>query len=60
MEHALCGLAVAHQSLTYLPRSPATIMLMTVTHELEALRTLLECVLAQLQRRARPSDHRLH
>ncbi|MCE1118742.1 MULTISPECIES: hypothetical protein [Pseudomonas] len=60
MEHALCGLAVAHQSITYLPRSPATIMLMTVMHELDALRTLVECALAQLQRRAHPSEHTLH
>ncbi|MGE7991913.1 hypothetical protein ACQKPE_12850 [Pseudomonas sp. NPDC089554] len=49
MEHALCGLAVSNQSIACLPKSPATIMLRTVSHELDAVHSLLECALERVQ-----------
>ncbi|MDF0730878.1 hypothetical protein P0Y43_09095 [Pseudomonas entomophila] len=60
MEYTLCGLAVANQSITFLPKSPATIMLLSVMHELDAVRSLLECALAQVQLKSRTSPRFLH
>jgi len=59
-EYLLCGLAVAHQAITTLPRSPATIMTMTVMHEMEAVRTLLESAIAQVQLKGRRQVRTLH
>lgn len=60
MEYTLCGLAVANQSITFLPKSPATIMLLSVMHELDAVRSLLECALAQVQLKSRAWPLSLH
>ncbi|MGW7771340.1 hypothetical protein ACTWM0_00135 [Pseudomonas machongensis] len=60
MEYTLCGLAVANQSITFLPKSPATIMLLSVMHELDAVRSLLECALAQVQLKSRTQPLSLH
>ncbi|MGE7991736.1 hypothetical protein ACQKPE_11905 [Pseudomonas sp. NPDC089554] len=57
MEHTLCGLAVANQSVACLPKSPATIMLRTVSHELDAVRSLLECALERVQLKSRSPMH---
>ncbi|MDF9618435.1 hypothetical protein P5705_12330 [Pseudomonas entomophila] len=59
-EYVMCALAVTHQSLTHLPKSPATLVMLTVMHELDATRTLLESALAQLQMSARPPSYTLH
>ncbi|MEN4829411.1 hypothetical protein ABEH27_23245 [Pseudomonas sp. P39-UII1] len=59
-ECLLCGLAVAHQAITTLPKSPATIMTMTVMHEMEAVRTLLESAIAQVQLKGRRQVRTLH
>ncbi|MCE1117339.1 MULTISPECIES: hypothetical protein [Pseudomonas] len=42
-------LAVALHAFSTLPKSPATMMLLTVVHELDATRSLLESALAQVQ-----------
>ncbi|QVM93739.1 hypothetical protein JYG34_12260 [Pseudomonas entomophila] len=59
-EYVMCALTVTHQSLTHLPKSPATLVMLTVMHELDATRTLLESALAQLQMSARPPSYTLH
>ncbi|MFJ2981998.1 MULTISPECIES: hypothetical protein [unclassified Pseudomonas] len=59
-EYVLCGLAVAHQAITTLHRSPATIMTMTVMHEMEAVRTLLESAIAHLKLKGRRPVCTLH
>jgi hypothetical protein len=46
--------AVVHQALLLQPRSPASILMMTSMHELEALRALLESALIQVQMPAEP------
>ncbi|AMK31467.1 hypothetical protein AWT69_002830 [Pseudomonas putida] len=56
----MCALAVAHQSFSHLPKSPATLVMLTMMHELDATRTLLESALAQLQMSARPPSYTLH
>ncbi|MFJ4347289.1 hypothetical protein [Pseudomonas sp. NPDC089401] len=48
-DYALCAATVAHQALLLQPKSPASILMMTSVHEMEALRTLLEHALIQLQ-----------
>ncbi|MFK3826912.1 hypothetical protein ACI2JQ_01405 [Pseudomonas fulva] len=48
-DHALCAATVVHQVLLLQPRSPASILMMTTMHELEALRALLESALIQVQ-----------
>ncbi|NIE77649.1 hypothetical protein F3J45_24765 [Pantoea sp. Ap-967] len=48
-EYVFCGLAVAHQAVATLPKSPAALMTQAVIHELEAVRTLLESAIAQVQ-----------
>ncbi|WP_369991453.1 hypothetical protein [Pseudomonas xanthosomatis] len=60
LEYAMCGLAVGQQSITFLPKSPASIMLLAVMHELEAVRQLVECALAQVQLGQRRQVHTLH
>ncbi|MFK0312557.1 hypothetical protein ACIQUF_15085 [Pseudomonas sp. NPDC090233] len=59
-ECVLCGLAVAHQAITTLPKSPATIMTMTVMHEREAVRTLLESAIAQVQSKSQRQLRTMH
>ncbi|MFV3318770.1 hypothetical protein [Pseudomonas sp. NY15374] len=49
-----------NQSVTFLPKSPATIMLLSVMHELDAVRSLLECALAQVQLKSRARPLSLH
>ncbi|AQW68141.1 hypothetical protein ACSFEV_01125 [Pseudomonas fulva] len=48
-DHALCAATVVHQALLQQPKSPASILMMTSMHELEALRALLESALIQVQ-----------
>jgi len=45
---------VVHQALLLQPKSPASILMMTSMHELEALRVLLESALIQVQMPAEP------
>ncbi|MDH0731860.1 hypothetical protein N5F23_14945 [Pseudomonas sichuanensis] len=52
-EYLMCALAIALHAFSTLPKSPATMMLLTVVHELDATRTLLESALAQVQMSAR-------
>ncbi|MFJ4155618.1 hypothetical protein ACIPZF_12600 [Pseudomonas sp. NPDC089752] len=59
-ECVLCGLAVAHQAITTLPKSPATIMTMTVMHEMEAVRMLLESAIAQVQSKSQRQLRTMH
>lgn len=59
-EYVLCALSVGHHAVASLPRSPATIMTLAVVHELEAVRTLLESAIAQVQLRGRQPVHTLH
>ncbi|WP_449434130.1 hypothetical protein [Pseudomonas putida] len=53
-DYALCATSVVHQALLLQPRSPASILMMTSMHELEALRVLLESALIQVQMPAQP------
>lgn len=48
-EYALCAQTVAHQAVLLQPKSPASILLMAVMHEMEALRMMLESALIQVQ-----------
>ncbi|MCY1450037.1 hypothetical protein D9M71_668150 [compost metagenome] len=59
-EYVLCALSVGHHAISTLPRSPATIMTLAVMHEMEAVRTLLESAIAQVQLGSRPQMHTLH
>lgn len=59
-EYALCALSVGHHAISTLPKSPATIMTLAVMHEMEAVRTLLESAIAQVQLRGRQQMHTLH
>ncbi|HDS1736775.1 MULTISPECIES: hypothetical protein [Pseudomonas] len=59
-EYTLCALTVAHQSMLLLARSPGSIMLLSVMHELDSIRALVESALAQVQRRDQPGMHTLH
>ena len=59
-EYVLCALAVAHHAVSTLPKSPASIMTLAVMHEMEAVRTLLESAVAQVQLTARPHMQTLH
>ncbi|MFJ4349339.1 hypothetical protein ACIPZ5_00385 [Pseudomonas sp. NPDC089428] len=59
-EYLLCGLAVAQQAVTTLPKSPATVMTLSMIHEMEAVRTLLESAIAQVQLKRPRQVHTLH
>ncbi|CAM3771564.1 hypothetical protein CCOS865_03111 [Pseudomonas reidholzensis] len=59
-EHVLCALTVGHQSLLLQARSPGSLMMLTVMHELESVRTLVEYALAQVQHRDQPEMHPQH
>ena len=48
-DYALCAATVVHQALLVQPKSPASILMMTSMHDLEALRALLESALIQVQ-----------
>lgn len=48
-EYLLCGLALGQQAVTTLPRSSATVMILSMIHEMEAVRALLESAIAQVQ-----------
>ncbi|UVL87771.1 hypothetical protein [Pseudomonas sichuanensis] len=49
-EYALCAQAVAHQAISVQqPKSHASILIMALMHEIEALRVLLESALIQVQ-----------
>ncbi|AGN80826.1 hypothetical protein L483_29885 [Pseudomonas putida H8234] len=60
-DHALCAATVVHHAIQLQPRSPASILMMTTMHELEALRALLESALVQVQMpaEARPGSREL-
>ena len=57
---ARVGLAVAQQAVTTLPKSPATVMTLSMIHEMEAVRTLLESAIAQVQLKRPRQVHMLH
>ncbi|MDZ3990763.1 hypothetical protein [Pseudomonas sp. Teo4] len=59
-EYVLCALAVAHHSVSTLPKSPCSLMTLEVMHEMEAVRALLESAVAQVQMKERPQMHTLH
>ncbi|HDS1737073.1 hypothetical protein [Pseudomonas sp. BP8] len=59
-EFVLCAYAVAHQSMLLLAKSPGSIMLLTVMHELQSVRALVESALAQVQLRDQAQMHTLH
>ena len=48
-EYAVCALAISQQAMLMQPKSPAAVLMMATTHELESLRSLLESVLVQVQ-----------
>ncbi|WP_256676313.1 hypothetical protein [Pseudomonas sp. CM27] len=53
-DHAPCAATVVHHAMQLQPRSPASILMMTSIHELEALRALRESTLIQVQMAAEP------
>ncbi len=53
-DYALCAATVVHQAMLLQPKSPASILMMTSMHELEALRALLESAIAQVQMPSEP------
>ncbi|MCE0850857.1 MULTISPECIES: hypothetical protein [Pseudomonas] len=53
-DYALCAATVVHQALLLQPKSPASILMMTSMHDLEALRALLESALIQVQMPSEP------
>lgn len=53
-EHVLCALAVAQQSVALISRSPGSMLVLAALHEMEAVRTLLDSALAQLQMTTQP------
>ncbi|UVL76819.1 hypothetical protein LOY24_19070 [Pseudomonas putida] len=48
-EYAVCALAISQQAMLMQPKSPAAVLMMATTHELESLRSLLESALVQVQ-----------
>ncbi|HFL2189044.1 TPA: hypothetical protein ACG3DQ_004100 [Pseudomonas putida] len=48
-EYAVCALAISQQAMLMQPKSPAAVLMMATTHELESLRSLLESALIQAQ-----------
>lgn len=54
-DYALCAATVMHQAILLLPKSPASILMLTSMHELETLRALLESALVQIQMPGQPS-----
>ncbi len=57
-EHVLCALAVTQQSVALISRSPGLMLVLAALHEMEAVRTLLDSALAQLQKTAQaPTLH---
>lgn len=48
-EYAVCTLAISQQAMLMQPKSPAAVLMMATTHELESLRSLLESALIQAQ-----------
>ncbi|MFJ4113298.1 MULTISPECIES: hypothetical protein [Pseudomonas] len=53
-DYALCAEVVVQQAMLMQPKAPASVMIMTSIHELDALRKLLESALAQIQKPADP------
>jgi hypothetical protein len=53
-DYALCAEVVAQQAMQMQPKSPVSLLIMTSMHELEALRTLLEAALVQIQKSTDP------
>lgn len=54
------GLAGPHVAATTLPKSPVSIMTLAVMHEMEAVRTLLDSAVAQVQLTVTPHMQTLH
>jgi hypothetical protein len=48
-EYVLCALSVARQSVQLKPTSPNSIVMQAVIHEMEAVQSLVESALMQLQ-----------
>jgi hypothetical protein len=59
-EFLLCGLATAQQAVSTLPKSPVTVMTLSMIHEKEAVRALLESAIAQVQLQRPRQVHTLH
>jgi len=51
-EYVLCALSVARQSVQLTPTSSSSIVMRAVIHEMEAVNTLVESALMQLQMQA--------
>ncbi|MBA6066758.1 hypothetical protein [Pseudomonas mosselii] len=49
IEYAFCALTVGNQAVQLKPRSPGAILMLAAAHEMEAVRTLLESALTQVQ-----------
>ncbi|MFK3718450.1 hypothetical protein ACI2J9_02420 [Pseudomonas fulva] len=57
-EYATCAAAVVQQAMSLGFRSPASVLMLTSLHELEALKALLESAVAHVQMRPKhPSCH---
>lgn len=59
-DYVLCALTVAHQSALLLPRTPGSIMMLTIMHELETARALVDTAITQVQRFDEPTKPTLH
>jgi len=58
-EYVICALSVARQSVQLKPTSPSSIVMRAVIHEMEAVHTLVESALMQLQMHAQlPAEPR--
>ncbi|MBK5002248.1 hypothetical protein IAE37_004524 [Pseudomonas sp. S31] len=53
-DNALCAKAVMQQAILLQPRSPVTLLMRASMHELEALETLIDSALVQIQMPANP------
>ncbi|MBC3438831.1 hypothetical protein HU735_25750 [Pseudomonas sp. BW16M2] len=49
IEYAFCALTVANQAVQLKPWSPGAILMLAAAREMEAVRTLLESALTQVQ-----------
>ena len=59
-DYVLCALTTAHQARLLYPRAPGSIALLTVMHELETARMLVESALAQVNLRNQPCSPTSH
>ena len=59
-DYVRCAQTVAQQSAMLLPRTPGSIMMLTIMHELETARALVDTALTQVQRFDEPTKPTLH